>query len=72
MCSYFPTKNVKTVRYELQTMSFMGPKICDLVTKEMKQVTTLNEFKVKIKIWKLETCPCRLSRTYLPQSLLIT
>ena len=44
----------------------MAPKIWDLVPKEMKQVTTLNEFKAKIKIWKLN-CPCQLCRTYLPQ-----
>ena len=29
-------------------MSYMGPKTWDLVPKEMKQVTTLNEFKAKI------------------------
>ena len=43
-----------------------------LCQKEMKQVTTLNEFKAKIKIWKLENCPCRLCRTYLPQIGFIT
>ena len=26
-------------------MSYMGPKIWNLVPKEMKQITTLNEFK---------------------------
>ena len=36
----------------------MTPKIWDLVPKEMKQVITLNEFKVKIKLWELENCPC--------------
>ena len=30
----------------------MAPKNWDLVPKEMKQGTTLNEFKAKIKIWK--------------------
>ena len=30
--------------------SYMAPKIWGLVPKEMKQVTTLNEFKAKIKI----------------------
>ena len=53
----FSKRNVKTIRYGLQTMSYMGPKIRELVPKETKQVTTLNEFKVKIKIWKLENCP---------------
>ena len=50
-----------------QCMSYMGPKIWGLLPKEMKQVTNLKEFKVKIKIWKLENCPFRLSRTYLQQ-----
>ena len=50
----------------------MAPKIWNLVPKEMKQVPTLNELKAKIKIWKLENCPCRLCRTYLPQIGYIT
>ena len=65
-------KNVKTIRYGLQTMSYMGPKIWDLAPKEMKEVITLNEFKAKIHIWKLENCPYRLSRYYLPQIGFIT
>ena len=60
-------RNVKTVRNRLQTMSYMGPKIWDLLNKKMKQVSPLNEFYAKIKIWKLEKCPYRLSRIYLPQ-----
>ena len=46
----FFSRNTKTVRYGLQTNSYMAPKTCDLVPKEMKQVTTLNEFKAKIKM----------------------
>ena len=54
----FSSRNIQTVGYELQTISNMAPKIWDLIPKEMKQVTTLNEFKAKIKNWKLENCPC--------------
>ena len=68
---HFPQEILK-VRYGLQTISYMVPKIWDLVPKEMEQVTTLNEFKAKIKIWKLENCPCRLCRTYLLQIGFIT
>ena len=68
----FSSRNIKTVRYGLKTISYMALKIWDLVPKEMKQVTTVNEFKAKIKIWKLENCPCRLCRTYLPQIGFIT
>ena len=61
----------KAVTYGLQTMSYKSPKIWDLVPKEMKQVTTLNEFMGKIKISKLGKCSYRLSRTYLPQIIFI-
>ena len=47
-------------------MSYMCPKIWDLAAKKMKEATTLNEFKAKIRNWKLENYPYRLSRTYLP------
>ena len=51
----------------LQTISYMAPEIWNLVPKEMKQITTVNEFKAKLKIWELENCPCRLCRSYVPQ-----
>ena len=58
----FSSRNIKTVRYGLKSISYMAQKIWNLVPKEMKQITTLNEFKAKIKIWKLENCPCRLCK----------
>ena len=42
--------NIETVRYGLQTISYMAPKIWNLVPKEMKLIPTLNEFRAKIKI----------------------
>ena len=33
-------------------MSYMGPKIGDILTKDIKQVATFNELKAKSKIWK--------------------
>ena len=67
--STFFSRNIKTVRYGLQTISYMAPKIWNLVPKKMKQIPTQNS---KIKIWKLENCPYRLCRTYLPQIGFIT
>ena len=68
----FSSRNIKTIRYGLQTISYMALKIWDLVPKEMKQVVTLNKFKVKVKIWKLENFPCRLCRASFPQIWFIT
>ena len=43
---------IKTVRFELQTISYMSIRILGLVLKDIKQPTALNEFKAKNKIWK--------------------
>ena len=52
-CNYYNTRNaptfssgnIKRVRYGLQTISYMTQKIWNLVPEEMKQSTTVNEFK---------------------------
>ena len=49
----FSSRNIKTVKYGFQIISYMAPKIWGLVPKEMKQVTTLHEFKAKIKIYQI-------------------
>ena len=46
----FSSRNIKTVRYGLQTISYMVPKIWKLVPTKMKQIPILNELKAKIKI----------------------
>ena len=38
-------------------MSNMATKIWDLAPIEIKKMTTINEFKAKIKIWKLRNVP---------------
>ena len=58
----FSKRNVKAVRCGSKTMSYMNPKLWDLAPKEMKQCTTPNEFRAKIKIWRLENCSYRLSK----------
>ena len=44
----FSSRNIKTVRYRLQTISYMTPKMSDLVPKEMKNVTTLEVRKLSL------------------------
>ena len=64
-CSRFPfkTQNIRTVRYGSETIHFLGPKIWSAIPQSYKNVTTLEEFKNKIKQWK-PICPCRLCKTY--------
>ena len=61
----FKLKNIKTVRYGTESLSFLGPKIWELVPLEIKSSQSLEEFKKKIKSWIPENCPCGLYKTYL-------
>ena len=58
-CSKFPFKsrNVRTVAYGTETLSYLGPKIWSLIPDTIKAAKSLNEFKSKIKLWKPVNCP---------------
>ena len=43
----------------------MGNVMWNLVPSEIKEIETLKEFKLKIKRWKPEKCPCYLCKDYL-------
>ena len=45
--------------------SFLGPKVWDIVSIELKQLVTVNAFKGEIKKWKPVNCPCKLCRPYM-------
>ena len=45
----FKIENVKTVHYGTESLSFLGPKIWELVPLEIKFSRSLEEFKKKIK-----------------------
>ena len=60
-------RRVNSVRYGTESVSFLAPKIWDILPKEIKDSKTLNVFKTKIKKWVPRECPCRLCKTYVPQ-----
>ena len=60
----FKTLNVNTVYNGTETLSFRGPKTWELVPEDIKNATSLNEFKTKIKYWKPNGCTCRLCKVY--------
>ena len=62
--SEFKTENVKTVHYGTESLSFLGLKIWKLVPLEIKNLTSLQIFKNKIKTWVPESFPCRLCKLY--------
>ena len=61
----FKSRNIRTVRYGIETAAFVGSKIWSCIPSELKESTSLNEFRSKIKTWKPEDCPYKLCKIYL-------
>ena len=61
---HFETPFVRTVYNETESVSYLGPKIWDIVPEEYKTLNSLNSFKESIKNWIPLNCPCRLCKTY--------
>ena len=61
----FKRRRVKSVWHGTELVSYLGPKIWDLVPNEIKESESLNGFKFKIRRWVPEVCSCRISKKYL-------
>ena len=58
-------RRVNCIRHGTESVSFLGPKIWDLVPSDIKLSQSLSIFKRKIKKWVPLQCPCRLCKIYL-------
>ena len=58
-------RNVQSAFNGTGSISFLSPKIWDIVPSELKQLEAVNVFKGDIKKWKPVNCPCRLCRSYI-------
>ena len=63
----FEKRKVHSVYHGTELLSFLGPKIWDLVPVVLKQSETLYSFTLKIKNWVLFECPCRICKTHIQQ-----
>ena len=62
--SQFSRENVKTTHYGIHSVKFLGPKKWAMVSQNIKDCKSLQEFKKLIKVWKLKTCTCRMCKKY--------
>ena len=66
--SQFKREIVKCAHYGIQSTRHLGSKILDIVRQNIRESNSLNEFKRSlIKLWKPDTCPCRLCKEYFAQ-----
>ena len=59
-------RRVNTVRYGKESLSFLGPKIWNIVPDYIKSSEKMGAFKTKIRKWIPIECPCRICKVYLP------
>ena len=64
-CPDFITPHVHSVFHGTESISYLGPKIWDVVPEEFKHKKSLNSSKESIKIWVRTNCPSRLCKIYL-------
>ena len=55
-------QRVNSIRHDTESISFLGPKIWDLVPSDIKLSQSLSIFKRKIKKWVPLQCPCQLCK----------
>ena len=56
---------IKTVRYGTETITYLGPKIWSIIPDEIRESASLETFRQKIKLWKPDSCPCRICKKYI-------
>ena len=64
--SQFHQLSVRTIWNGQEIISYLGPKIWNMVPEEMEQKPSLFAFKRKIEQWVPDNCPCRICKNYLP------
>ena len=62
----FKSRNVHSVNYGTESLSHLGPKIWSLLPDDLKNIESLNTFKINIKQWRPKNCPCKLCKLFLP------
>ena len=63
--TFFKSRKIKSTLHGSESLSFLGPKIWELIPSEMQNATSLINFKLKIKKWIPDKCPCRICRKYI-------
>ena len=70
--SDFAMPNVRPVFHGSESISYLGPKILDIVPLELKELTSVVAFKKGIEEWKPKNCPCALCKKYVSNLGFIT
>ena len=65
--NFLNKRRANSARYGTESVSFLAPKIWDILPKEIKNSEALNGFKLKIKNRVPQGCPLRFCKTNVSQ-----
>ena len=57
--------HVHKVHTSIESFSYIGPKVWNSLTEDVKRSNTLESFKSKLKELTIAKCPCSICRTYI-------
>ena len=63
--SLFSRPLVEIVYKGTESLSFLGPKIWDILPHTYKDLPDLDGFKVALKKWRPVNCPCKICKVYI-------
>ena len=63
--SHIRWRKIRTTKYGIETPSYLGPKLWNLVPNEYKTIKSLEDFKAKIETWVPENYTYRLCKIYI-------
>ena len=58
---------VYTTNYGLRSLRYFTPKIWNMIAADIRNVSNLSDFTLKIKSWIPDACSCNLCRPYIFQ-----
>ena len=68
MNDIFKTKRIRSAKYDIETSSYFGPKLWNVIPNEYNTTASVADFKAKIKTLVPENCRCRSCKTYTHQA----
>ena len=60
--SEFTIQRIESVCNGSESIAYLGPKIWNMVSSELKEMSSISSFKKAIKAWYPINCPCRLCK----------
>ena len=61
----FKSRRINSVRYSIDSLTYLGPKMWNFVPEDIKKSKSLSVFKTKIEKLIPRDCPCRLCRPFI-------